>query len=233
MNNSQSQTLSNKFNTLLSEYQSTYSDFIDVVNSNDNTFITVDNTAFNGANIIKTIPMSNVNSCSTSCSSNTSCTGATFTSTNNCVLSSGNGNIINTANSSAIVKKALFYTYQLQKINQELMNLNQEINNNVEPTYNTYQTNLDKIKVREKAIKQNYLVLTQDRENIAKLVREFETLDSVQENGDIKATMNYYNYIVLVFIAILLLFLLLRFSIPNQQNGGSNTFFKKMFGNSN
>ena len=113
------------------------------------------------------------------------------------------------------------------------MNLNQEINNNVEPTYNTYQTNLDKIKVREKAIKQNYLVLTQDRENIAKLVREFETLDSVQENGDIKATMNYYNYIVLVFIAILLLFLLLRFSIPNQQNGGSNTFFKKMFGNSN
>lgn len=233
MNNSQSQTLSNKFNTLLSEYQSTYSDFIDVVNSNDNTFITVDNTAFNGANIIKTIPMSNVNSCSTSCSSNTSCTGATFTSTNNCVLSSGNGNIINTANSSAIVKKALFYSYQLQKINQELMNLNQEINNNVEPTYNTYQNNLDKINVREKAIKQNYLVLTQDRENIAKLVREFETLDSVQENGDIKATMNYYNYIVLVFIAILLLFLLLRFSIPNQQNGGSNTFFKKMFGNSN
>ena len=233
MSSSQIQTLSNKFNTLLSEYQSTYSDFIDVVNSNDNTFITVDNTAFNGTNIIKTIPMSNVNSCSTSCSSNTSCTGATFTSTNNCVLSSGNGNIINTANSSAIVKKALFYTYQLQKINQELMNLNQEINNNVEPTYNTYQTNLDKIKVREKAIKQNYLVLTQDRENIAKLVREFETLDSVQENGDIKATMNYYNYIVLVFIAILLLFLLLRFSIPNQQNGGSNTFFKKMFGNSN
>lgn len=233
MNNSQIQTLSNKFNTLLSEYQSTYNDFIDVVNSNDTTFITVDNSAFNGANIINTIPMSNVNSCSTSCSSNTSCSGATFTSTNNCILSSGNGNIINTANSSAIVKKALFYSYQLQKINQELMKINQEINNNIDPTYENYQTNLNKINVREKAIQQNYIVLTQDRENIAKMVREFEILDSVQENGDIKATMNYYNYIVLVFIAILLLFLLLRFSIPNEQYGGSNTFFSKIFGNSN
>ena len=113
------------------------------------------------------------------------------------------------------------------------MKINQEINNNIDPTYENYQTNLNKINVREKTIQQNYIVLTQDRENIAKMVREFEILDSVQENGDIKATMNYYNYIVLVFIAILLLFLLLRFSIPNEQYGGSNNFFSKIFVNSN
>lgn len=233
MNNSQIQTLSNKFNTLLSEYQITYNDFIDAVNSNDNTFITVDNSAFNGANIINTVPMSNLNSCSTSCSSNASCSGATFTSTDNCILSGGNGNIINTVNSNAIVKKSLFYSYQLQKINQQLIDINREINNNVEPTYDNYQTNLNKIIVREKTIQQNYIILTQDRENIEKMVKEFEILDSVQENGDIKTTMNFYNYIVLVFIAILLVFLLLRFSISNEQYGGSNSFFSKMFGNSN
>jgi hypothetical protein len=227
------QTLSNKFNTLLSEYQSTYDEFINAINSDDTSFTTVDNSAFNGANIINTITGSSVDTCSTSCSSNSSCSGATFSSNNNnCILSSGNGNIIKATNSTAIVKKGIYYSYQLQKINQQLMDINEEINNNVNKYYDNYKTNLDHINQRDQALQQNYTVLTQDRTNIEKMVREFETLNSAQENSDIKTTMNYYNYIILLFIVVLLIFLLLRFSIPSQQNGGSNThgFFSKIFG---
>lgn len=229
----QIQTLSNQFNTLLSEYQSTYKEFINTINSDDTSFTTLDNSAFNGANIINTTTGSSVDTCSTSCSSNSSCSGATFTSNNNnCILSSGNGNIIKATNSTAIVKKGIYYSYQLQKINQRLMDINKEINNNVNKYYDKYQDNLDNVNQRDQALQQNYSVLTQDRANIEQMVREFETLNSAQENGDIKTTMNYYNYIILLFIVVLLIFLLLRFSVTSEQNGGSNvhSFFSKIFG---
>jgi lipopolysaccharide export LptBFGC system permease protein LptF len=229
----QIQSLSNQFNTLLSEYQSTYNDFINTINSDDNSLTTVDNSAFNGSNIINTTTSTSVSDCSTSCSSNTSCSGATFTSNNNnCILSSGNGNIIKSTNSTAIVKKAMYYSYQLQNLNQQLIDINEEINNNINQSNDNYQTNLVIIKERDEALQQNYVVLTQERENIGKMVREYETLNSAQENGDINVTMNYYNYIILVFIVLLLIFLLLRFSIPSEQSGGSglHKIFKNFFG---
>ena len=229
MSSSQIQTLSNKFNALLSKYQSTYTDFINSIN--DTSLTTVNNSAFTGNSVINTTQTSSVNDCSTSCSSNSSCSGATFTTNNNsCALSSGNGNIVKLTNSTAIVKKGMYYSYKLQKINQQLMDINQAINSNINKSYGDYQNNLETATQRDQALQQNYSVLTDERENIEQIVREFETLNSAQENGDITATMHYYNYIVLLFIAILLLFLLLRFSVPSQQQyGGGNVkkFFSK------
>ena len=229
----QIQTLSDQFNTLLSQYQSTYNDFINTINSNDTSFTTIDNSVFNGSAILNTTTGSSVNDCSTSCSSNSSCSGATFTSNNNnCTLSSGSGNIIKANNSTAIVKKGMYYSYQLQNINQQLMDINKQINNSVNQSYDNYQTNLEDVSQRDQVLQQNYSGLRQDRANIELMVREFEILNSAQENGDIKTTMNYYNYIILLFIVFLLIFLLIRFSIPNEQYGGSNVhgLFSKIFG---
>ena len=229
----QIQSLSNQFNTLLSEYQSTYNDFITTINSDDVSFTTVNNSAFNGGNTINTTTTTNVSDCSSSCSSNTSCSGATFTTNNNnCTLSSGNGNIIKSTNSTAIVKKAMYYSYQLQNLNQQLLDINEQINNNINQSYSSYQKNLNDVSKRDQALQQNYVVLTGERENIKRMVSEYETLNSAQENGDINTTMNYYNYIILLFIVILLIFLLLRFSISSDQYGGSGVhkMFKKMIG---
>jgi hypothetical protein len=229
MSSSQIQTLSNQFNSLLTEYQSTYAEFMDVLNSNDTSFTTVENSTFSGSGTINTNPVSSISDCTTACSSNTSCSGATFTpnsttnSNNNCTLSSGSGNIINSTNSTAIVQKGLYYSYQLQNLNQQLMDINQQINNTVNQSNTEYQNNLGEINQKGEALQQNYVVLTDDRERIDIMIREFETLNSAQENSDINATMSYYNYIVLLFVAIFLVFLLLRFSVPSEQVGGGNS----------
>ena len=230
MSSNQIETLSNNFNTLLNEYKKTYADFINSINSKDNTFSTVENSAFLGNSIINTISAANITGCTKSCSSNASCSGATFTN-NNCALSSGTGNIVNKKNSTAIVKKGIYYSYKLQKLNEQLMTINKEINNSVNQTNKNYQNNLGVINQREKALQQNYVVLTQERNQIEKMVRDFETLNSAQENGDINVTMNYYNYIVLLFIVVLLILLFLRFSIPEQQYGGRKVcnFISKIF----
>ncbi len=229
MSSSQIQTLSNKFNTLLTEYQKTYADFMNSINSNNNTFLTIKNSAFSGSKVINTTSLTSISDCTNSCSSNNSCSGATFLN-NNCTLNSGTGNVVNSANSTAIVKEAMYYSYQLQQLNQQLIDINQEINNVTNQSNEEYQNNLGVINEREKALQQNYMVLTEERIHIEKIIRDFEALNSAQENGDIKVTMNYYNYIALLLIAILLAFLFFHFSITSQQYGGKpRNFISKFF----
>ena len=230
MSSSQIQTLSNKFNSLLTEYQNTYNDFMNAINSNDTSFTTVENSAFSGTGVINTNNAANISDCTSSCSSNTSCSGATFSNNNNCTLSSGNGKIVNSTNSTAIVKKGIYYSYQLQNLNQQLTDINKQINTAVNQSNTEYENNLDAINQRGQTLQQNYVILTDERERINLMIREFETLNSAQENGDIIVTMNYYNYIVLLFVAILLILLLLRFSVPTQQTGGGRSnIFKNLF----
>jgi lipopolysaccharide export LptBFGC system permease protein LptF len=223
MSSSQIQTLSNQFNSILTEYQSTYAEFMNTIKSNDTSLTTVENSAFTGSGTINTNPVSSISDCTTACSSNTSCSGATFTSTNNnCTLSSGSGNIVNATNSTAIVQKGLSYSYQLQNLNQQLMNINEQINTTVNQSNTTYQNNLGQINEQGQALQQNYTVLTGDRDRINIMIREFETLNEAQQNSDINVTMSYYNYIILLFVAIFLVVLLLRFSVPSEQVGGGN-----------
>jgi hypothetical protein len=115
MSSSQLKTLSDNFNTLLTEYKNTYNDYIN--NINDTSLTTIDDSAFNGSSILKTNTNSTVDDCKKSCSSDTSCSGATFTSSdNNCILNSGKGNITNATDSTAIIQKGMYYSYKLQKI---------------------------------------------------------------------------------------------------------------------
>jgi hypothetical protein len=234
MSSSQIQTLSNEFNSLLTEYQTTYSEFMNTLKSNDTSLTTVENSAFTGSGTINTSLVSSISDCTTACSSNTSCTGATFTTNsnnNNCTLSSGSGNIVNATNSTAIVQTGLSYSYQLQNLNQQLMDINQQINTIVNQSNTTYQNNLGQINEQGQALQQNYVVLTGDRDRIDLMIREFETLNEAQQNSDINVTMNYYNYIVLLFVAIFLVVLLLRFSVPSEQVGGGRNSVGNIFKN--
>ena len=114
---SSSQTLSSQFNSLLQEYQSTYKSFMDNINSSNNkNLISLSDFAYNGGNTIDTLTNSSVDNCQTSCTTNSSCSGATFNSSNNnCALTSGKGMLINSSGSTAIVQKGLFYSYKLQQ----------------------------------------------------------------------------------------------------------------------
>ena len=59
----QLQNLSNEYNMLISQYQDTYQKYIDVINSDNKSFTTVDNSAFYGQNQINTLNNTNVENC--------------------------------------------------------------------------------------------------------------------------------------------------------------------------
>ena len=219
--------LSNKFNSLLTQYQETYQDFLNTINLNNNTLTTISNSAFVGQSNINTIQGSTANNCLSSCESNTSCSGATFDNNlNTCTLSSGSGNIINSNNQTAIVKQALYYSNQLKQLNDELISLNNSMMQTSNSRMNIYSKTQEMNSEKSEILNKNYNTLEQERGEIAKMIREYETLNTAYENGNINVSSNYFSYIVYLLAAIFLIFLLLRVSVSNNQVGGGSGHIK-------
>ena len=223
----QLKSLSGQFNTVLTQYQTTYNNYISALNSSDKALLTIENSAFMGTNQMSNNSVTDINSCKSACSSNQLCSGGTFTANNkNCILTSGEGNIINSMGSTAIITSVKYYARQLQQLNQQLIDLNKQIMDITGQSYYGYQQDVQQQQQYKKNIHHNYHILQEEREKIAKMSRDFQTLNAANNDGQIHVTMYYYNYIVLLFITILLIFLLIKYSgINGQQSGGSNSKF--------
>ena len=220
---SQLQNLSDQFNTLLTQYTDTYQDYINVVSSNNTSLTTVPNSSFNGQNNISVINTSSVNNCKKSCASNTVCSGATFNGTSSrCTLNSGTGTIIPAKKSTAIVQQAMYYSYQLQNLNSQLMAINQQMMNISNSSYDKFKQTRQQTQQQGNALKNNYKTLEDERIQIDEMVREFQTIDAAYENGNINLTSNYYSYIILLIVAVVLILILLKFSTSSEQRGGGN-----------
>lgn len=218
--------LSNEFNNLLTQYQETYQQFINVISSNtdsSNNLTTIQNSAFIGENNINTIQNSSIDNCISSCSSNTSCSGATFNNKlNTCTISNGNGNIVNSSNETAIVQAAIYYTNQLQNLNTQLTSINNQMASISNSNMNKYIANTQDINSKAEILNNNYQVLQQERIELDTMIRQYETLNSAIQNGTINITSNYYKYLLLVIVAIFLIFMLIKYSTNSEQRGGSS-----------
>ena len=218
---SQYDILSQRFNTLLIEYKDTYTKFIDVLKTKDSSFVQAENASFIGEKNITNIDNSTIGACLSACSSNTTCTGATFSTTlKNCKLSSGKGNMVKTDNSTAIVYKAMYYIYRLQELNIELTNVVQEMKNASKANYKNIEDNRDATDNKQQIMENNYKVLLDERKEIETMNIDLHTLNAAYDDGNININMYYTNYIVYAFVAVFLVFLLLWASLSSPQYGG-------------
>ena len=224
------QTVNEQFNSILSQYQSVYQEYISTLDSSNNTLMAIPNSTYTGQSIISTTQNSSLGDCQTSCSANTSCSGASFNQTNNtCTLSSGSGNVVSAQNYTAFVQQGLYYSYQLQQLNAQLTSINQQMEAIASSSESQYQENQQSSQQQAQVLLQNYQVLNQEREQINQMITNYETLNEAYNDGTLNVTSNYYSYIVLLFITILLVFLLVRFSITGQQTGGGSNFKNEAF----
>lgn len=220
----QLQTLSDQFNTLLTQYTNTYQEYISLLSSNNNSLTTFPNYSFVGQSNIRTLNNSNLANCLKACSSNSSCSGATFNNTlNNCTLSRGSGSLSPTQKSTAIAQQAIYYSYQLQQLNSQLIDINQQIANINNSTYGQYQEIQEQNQQKEQILQNNYQTLTQEREQIDEMIRQFETINASYEDGSLNVTSNYYSFLLLLVVAIFLIIILMKFSLTSQQTGGGWT----------
>lgn len=229
------QNLNDQFNSILSEYQNTYQEYIKIINSDSNDsndLMIVKDFMYNGgSSISEKSKIVYGNRCLELCQDTELCTGANYDKRRKkCSLISGDGNLIELKGNKAIVQKGVYYSYKLQQLNNELMQLNKQISTNVSTSSSVYQQNQQQQMTHKQAIEQNYQVLEAEREHINEMVSQYQTLQEATSDGEINVTMYYYNYIILAFIVFLLVLLLIKYSVTGQQNGGSvvgNRFYKE------
>jgi NADH:ubiquinone oxidoreductase subunit 3 (subunit A) len=223
---SQLDSLTSQFNILLNEYQDMSKKYTDLLNQKDTSLTQIPNYAFIGEKNLNVLADSNVSKCQNACSENNSCSGATFSSNlKNCTLYDGNGNMIPAENSVAIVKKAIFYSNQLKELNHKMSNLNDQIMNISNQNYNEYNKNKELSKQQEMIMINNHNILLKERKDIDLILRQFTTLNTAYEDGNIILNANYLNYIILLFVVLFLVVLLFTFSISSNQYGGGSRKF--------
>jgi hypothetical protein len=226
------QNLNDQFNSILSEYQNTYQEYIKIINSDANDLMIVKDFMYNGGNLIdQKSKIVYGNRCLEICQDTKLCTGANYDKRRKkCSLISGEGNLIELKGNKAIVQKGVYYSYKLQQLNNELMQLNKQISSNVSTSSSVYQQNQQQQMSQTQAIEQNYQVLEEEREHINEMISQYQTLQEATNDGEINVTMYYYNYIILAFIVFLLVLLLVKYSVTGQQKGGTivgNRFYKE------
>ena len=165
--------------------------------------------------------------CQADCASNSNCTGATFVS-GKCNIRVGDSPIIPSSNDSyAIVPKGKQLLMNMNDLNSQLLSINKEITDKIkigEPVYKKVESE-NEIKTQE--LIKNYKELEIERDNIRKLLKEYETLDLTENENQVKITQNYYTYILLFILAIAVIFLLIKLTssgtqstVPTVQYGG-------------
>ena len=75
------------------------------------------------------------------------------------------------------------------------------------------------------SLDERYNYLLYNRERVVNKINEIETISKAEENSGLLATANYYRYISLLFLSILLILLLLKYSVTEEQVGGGKETF--------
>jgi hypothetical protein len=157
---------------------------------------------------------STLEECKASCASTLGCSGATFNpDKKQCFLRGGDSEIVGGSPSDyAIVPKGKQLLEILQKVNGKLTYVNEEIQNKTSSIETEYGLQLEERSYKNKELMEQYGLLTTERNNIKKMLDEYQTLDEQQIEGDLNIYQNYYSFILLMFLAILFIYILYKFS---------------------
>ena len=233
------ETLRTNYKNLLIEYQQAVLNYVNYLkqetsNANANAtpqFVTVNGQQFIGSTALTQNNSATLDDCIASCANNSQCTGATYNPTNYkqpmCFLRGGNGNLVNGLSSDiAIVPKGKQLLSIVQKLNQQLNDTNtqiQELANQAQPTYNELN---NKNKTENEILIKQYAQLTAERAKIDKMLNEYDTLDQTQDEGTIVTNKNYYVYILLCILAVIILFLLIKFAVSSTEQESNISIYQ-------
>jgi len=246
MGDSQFQSLTQQFNTTLSNYQQMYKDYMTslnpfvgcyadtsnraMANTSNNAYLSMDqcqqlagtNTYYGLQN---TQGDSSANATSwCSASSNLSQVTQYGTSTA-CTTIDGvtmGGPWANAVYSTKLPDSSFNYIGELQKLNQQLQNLNHQILQQVNQTQSQYQKQSAADQQQQSTVVINKQILEDEREKLGIMMKENVMLSRENDNNQLVVTQTYSMYLLLLFIVIILIALLIKFSIPsgNEQRGG-------------
>ena len=187
----------------------------------------IPNSSFLGNSPISTNQVDNLSSCVASCSALSNCTGATYNKDQKiCTLSSGKGSVVPSRNSGniAIVSENLYYLNQIKQLNEQLLELNHQIRTSIHQGRPVYNETIQELGKSSTDLKDTYHQLQKERLEVKKMMKEFENLDSEQQESSLMSSGHYSLFVFyLILCIIVVLFLIFMFWTPSSSSTNSNT----------
>jgi hypothetical protein len=187
--------------------------------------VTIKNATYWGTGPIAQNNSATLQECSASCASTNGCTGATFNATDSskpmCWLRSGDAEVTSGKDSDyAIVPKGSQLLLIIQKINMRLSEINQQIQTLTKNSKETYDSQTPDRNTNMAELARQYIKLNEEREKIDNTINDYQTLDQQQLQGDLTANKNYYSFVLLLILAIVIIFalFLVGFSFTSESN---------------
>lgn len=206
------------------EYTGDSKDSQECYNVNNVEMTTVKGTNFWGTSQLSQTTLKTVGDCQALCSKTSGCSGATYNeATTICSLRKGDGDIMTGSSTDySIVPKAKSLLKIVQNINNKLTQVNEKIQKISQPVEAQLNSEAEQRSISNTKLIDQYHNLIIERDKIQKMLNEYQTLDEQQVEGNIHITQNYYSFILLMFLALLVIFLLYKFSFTSAQS--STTF---------
>lgn len=210
------ENLQQTYSNLLIKYKQSVTDYITNLNGKDKEkFVRIKGMAYTGTGTAGQSRSTTLQSCQASCASNPKCSGATFVA-GKCNIRTGDSPIIPSKNDSyAIVPKSKQLLMNMERLNEQLLNVNRRITDKIKLGGPIYYKSESEIGVKTQELIDNYKKLQVERNNIQKLVQEYETLDSTKSEHEITITKNYYTYILLFILVIVFIVILVKMSVSD------------------
>lgn len=222
--------LQQQYSNTLTQYNTAVNDYMSYLNTDPSVnFVSIEGQSYNGTGSAGESNATTVEQCQASCANLNGCSGATFIS-NQCMLRTGDSPLVPATNNSyAIIPQSKQMLLNIEELNQQLIELNQQMLNTITDAQPLYDETNQENSVVSQELQQTYQNLLEERNNIAKLVAQYETLGETEKENNVMITKYYYSYILLLFLAGAIIILLVKISSssPQQQMGGDsghNTF---------
>jgi hypothetical protein len=230
------ETLSKQYDTILTEYTQTQTDYINYIsslsckNSSCATLSNISGYTYYGTNTLQNSSQPSPDNCVALCSSIDGCSGGTFNSnSSNCQLVSGTGTL-NTGSDTdyAIVSQDKIYLQKLQSLNSMLTEVNTQILSAISSGQTEYQTQDEERSNQTTALQQNHYTLTTEQEKIAQLLRENNEAANEQNYTAMRSKSYYYSFLLFLFIVINCSFILVSLTVGKETIVG-DTFRRNLF----
>jgi hypothetical protein len=215
--------LQQMYSKLIAEYKSAVYEYTNFL-SQQTTINKPSFTAINGYSVISNSrigikDITTLQECEASCAKLSNCTGATFITpkgwNRGCILESGDPKLLKDRQGTyAIISKSKGLLIKIESINEQLIAINKEIRKKIKTIEPVITTNINETSNKTQELLNTYKDLTTERDKILDLLRQYETLDSIENENQIIINKNYYSYVLLSILAIAIIFLLYRLSFP-------------------
>jgi hypothetical protein len=185
-------------------------------NINQPPLVSVPGSTYWGTTSITQNNSATLQECQASCANTPNCTGATFNATAHgqpmCWLRGGEGNIAGGLDTDyAIVPKGKQLLENIQNINQQLTNINKQIQSKTDSGQPIYTEQSRVRNLKTSGLISQFISLTQERKKIDEMIKDYQTLDEKQTQGNLTINKNYYSFVLLLFLAIIIIIVVFYF----------------------